>query len=365
MDIKNIDPSAALNLMLKDFGIDSTEQADFNAEVNSTLLACLVRRASGIMCPNSESNLIQAVLEPLNNLYRFTSEAYEEQKNKLDLIIGSLTAIGDLREESTPRKQIYPGSPSFVRRRNGDIILIGVVPETINAVPDSLTQFIRHQGVLRHVDAAIASQEVQDSGLIEISETMWTDPPIYRSPFDHIEDAKAALNASTQSPDGLDFQRFLDPSSLTPRSRSDYDRRWSNRIPRRATEPISVVRESSPGPWFFAEINEGEVTRCLPLPISTGRACDAAWRLQHALDAVKGCAPIARIGDDHGTNRILKLYSPPLQWASRRWDLVGSQLSVEECRKQECLFGWRFEGSVLDAEVAFLEEELWHSVEYE
>jgi len=170
--------------------------------------------------------------------------------------------------------------------------------------------------------------------------------------------------ASTQSPDGLDFQRFLDPSRPTPKGMTDYRNRWFNGIPRRVTEQIAVVRESNSGPWFFAEVKGGEVTRCLPLPISTGRACDAGWRLQHGLDAVRGSAPIARIGDDRGTDKILKLYSPPLQWAARRWGLVGNPLSREECRTQECLFGWRFAAADLADEIAFLRDELWHLVEY-
>lgn len=368
MVLKPIDSNLAIKQLLRDFGLESNENFRPDSDTVLTLLACLARRASGIIGPNSQSNLTRAVLEPLHPLLNQTEEQYAEIKESLEMVIDSLTAIGDLREESAPRREIYPGYPSFVKRRNGDVILLGVVSETKNSVPEPLVDLVSHQGILRRLETEQGKALVEKLGLTEITEEMWTQTPIAETPQEHVARFVDALNRSSQSPDALEFQRFLNPLEPCPENRFDYRKRWKNGIPQNITVGIAVARESETGPWFLVEVGRGKVEKCLPWPISAGpfRVCDEAWRFQFALDAVKADAekrprPLIRVEEVGGLD-ILKLYSPPLACASRKWDLIASKLTKEECVEFECLFGWRFGPSGIENEIPFIEETLWHSV---
>ena len=357
--------------LLTGFGIEPGIEFRLDSETTLSLLACLVRRASGIIGPNSQANLTQAVLEPLRPILGSNDEEHEELNETMETVIESLTAIGDLREERAPRRQIFPGYPCFVKRRNGDVIMLGVVSETRNSVPEPLMNEVSHRGILRYLETSTGKDLVGQLGLSEISEEMWAETPINESPHDHVTRLLGALANSSQSPDGLEFQRYLNPSSAAPEKMTDYRRRWVNGIPKSATADIAVARASDSGEWFLVQVDHGEVKKCLVLGNSPGsrRACDEAWRFQFALDAVKAdgenrARPVIRVKKDADSN-IMKIYSPPLSWASRRWDLVGSRLTKEECFESECLFGWRFDDSEIENGIPFLEETLWHSVTWE
>jgi hypothetical protein len=104
------------------------------------------------------------------------------------------------------------------------------------------------------------------------------------------------------------------------------------------------------------EINVGNPERLidLPAPGSRWRGCDEAWRLQMAIDAMRGRPQQFRIRQGSENVRFLELFSPIPMWAQRRLDAVG-----ERVPSRGCLLAYRLAAEELEEERSFAREALW------
>jgi len=103
-------------------------------------------------------------------------------------------------------------------------------------------------------------------------------------------------------------------------------------------------------------LDQGKPKRFLDLPLmgSRWRGCGEAWRLQAAIDVIRGNPQIYRIREGTKDYRIFDLFSPIPSWAQRRWVMVGTPVL-----KHRCLLSYRFRSAEIGEEVIFAKEHLW------
>jgi hypothetical protein len=106
--------------------------------------------------------------------------------------------------------------------------------------------------------------------------------------------------------------------------------------------------------WGYAELGGGEVLKLLdlPLPGDRWRGCDAAWRLQLAIDALAGRPQGYRVVS--GERSRFDLFAPIPLWARRRLSIMG-----EEVDPVGCLMSFEFARDSAAAEERFLNEQLY------
>src|SRR4029077_5641287 len=110
-----------------------------------------IRRAAGNLCPCAPVTLTRAVVRPLRGLVRDEDAA----KRLVEETLEAMVAHGDLLEakdaqEGTPRL-LYAAPASFVPRRSGLVILLGVASEQLSALPDELEKRVEYVGHVRRL----------------------------------------------------------------------------------------------------------------------------------------------------------------------------------------------------------------------
>jgi hypothetical protein len=277
--------------------------------------------------------------------------------DEVEGVLEALIACGDLvetvEEVSTMRRRvIYLGTPRFVRRRNGDVLLVGTRPDAQPIVGEALSDRIEWIGHLRRVAGSTELEEmVADYGLIEIDETRWIHHPTPETADEYLKSFADRLSAAPPSGEIPDL-RILDRNQPT----SYYRGRWR---PSRSSDVGTFVARRSQGYgadlWCFVELDSGEPLRLLDLPSNPReRGCDEAWRLQAAIDALRGVPQVLTALRTGRGAVTLGLSAPPPRWLQRRWDLLGTP-----SRAKGCLFAYDFSTRDVAEEVAFAREMLW------
>jgi len=107
--------------------------------------------------------------------------------------------------------------------------------------------------------------------------------------------------------------------------------------------------------WCYVELRAGEPERFIDLPAahSRWRGCDDAWRLQMAIDAVRGSPQVVRT-TERGEDTLLEVFSPVPMWCRRRWDALG-----EPVDQRGCLFAYTIPTPEISEELHFAEQMLW------
>ncbi len=155
-----------------------------NGVVDDELLAALLRRAAGILCPCAPATLSASVMEGLHSLI----DDAKTVEQTLDELIDKLIVVGDLLElnqvttddPNVKSTWVFAAPPTFVYRSDGTLFLLGVVPDQVALLPTSLASSVVHEGVVR-VLIPEPSQDVplilRDLGWIELSATAWLKSP--------------------------------------------------------------------------------------------------------------------------------------------------------------------------------------------
>jgi hypothetical protein len=322
-------------------------------------LSEMLRRAAGFMCPCPRNKLVDAVSIALRGLV----ETPKDFDDTVGQILNQMIAYGDLVEsrgithqEAGSGTLIYAASPSFVRRLSGAVMLIGIAPDNVSPLPDDLRHRVEYVGHVRR----LALEESEDLaahlvhlGFSEISQDNWLRMPQIESATRYLRRLNDLLDKA------ITYGEVRDLTLLDPTTSVRYYRdRW---VPARAQSGRFVARRSQlygAKLWCYIDIENGSVRRLLdlPLPGSSLRGCDEAWRLQASIDSERHAPQQFRVRAVAEEIRELDLFSPVPAWAERRWLLLGAPV-----RPIGCLCSYRF--SVLESqqEILFLKERLWHT----
>jgi hypothetical protein len=321
-------------------------------------IAAALRRAAGFLCPCSYRTLIQAVMEPLEHLSEDQGQLLESIENALDAMI----AYGDLLEEfqvaAVERQQrnslLYAAPPSFVSRKSGSILLLGIVPDHCSPLPEHLeqrVQYISHVRCLFPEAKEDLRADLKHIGLIELSMDVWNkaSPPSELS-SSYIQKFDNALKGNPGTLVNLEILNSAKPVHY-------YRGRWEPVIHQTGRFVARRPQAYGNNLWCYVELRNGIPEKLVDLPLlnSRLRGCDEAWRLQFAIDAVRNQPQRfkVRTSNDQGS-RIVDFYSPVPAWAQKRWDAIGEPVS-----SSGCLFSYKFPISELQEEINFMQERLW------
>lgn len=320
-------------------------------------LAGALRRAASFLCPCTAATLVRAVEQPLRGLVGETEAIRTSIEETLESAIahGDIVETADIDAAARDDKPslLYAAPPSFVARRSGAMILLGVASDQLSALPDELQrriEYVHHVRRLRPLENEDLRNELLQLGLIELRYDKWLNSPAAESPAQHVARLNRLLDAAEPSRDipGLSLLDSERPVRF-------YRGRWVG--VRSQTGRFVARRDQAYGAqiWCYAQVHDGHPERMIDLPArnSRWRGCDEAWRLQSALDAVRGEPQRFRIRN-HATDAVLEFFSPVPMWARRRWDAVG-----EPVLSSGCLFAYRIPQQELEEEVRFIRTELW------
>ncbi len=338
-------------LAVQSLGLDATAVDLSTVEV----IACALRRAAAFLCPCAERTLVRALLEPLHGLHDEAGlRTLVEQTLEALVTHGDLLELRDVTQEEAIGVVLYASPPSFVRRRSGAVLILGVAPDGVSPLPENLEQaveYVNHIRVLAGHAAPDLSAQLEELGFIELPLNTWMKAPGKETPVEHLERVEGHLAVAPRCGEvpGL---VLLDPS----RPVSYYRGRWV--VVANQTGHFVARRPQAYGAdlWCFVDVEEGHPVRLIDLPLRDDgtRGCDDAWRFQAAIDHTRGVPQTFRRRRGPGGNCVLDFFSPVPMWARRRWDAVGEPIVASAC-----LFSYKFSETELVEEIDFISEHLW------
>ena len=353
MVISEIQASQVLTGCRKTLGLP----ANPDSPVDDTLLAAMLRRSAGILCPCSRTALRGALIESL----QYLGEEEGSLSDRIDDAIEGLIIGGDLLElndvstddPSVKGTWVFAAPPSFVVRPGGMIFLIGVVPDHDTFLPLSLASRVRYEGFTRILvpcpDEDLPG-ELSDFGLHELSERVWLRSPKAQSPDGLITGMEHRLESQPRS-GTMENLEILDPVKPV----TFYRGRWT--VPKTQTGTFVARRPQDFGApiWCFVRLTNGISERLVDLPVtrSRWRGCDVAWYLQMAIDYSRGNPQrYRRRRTDAGVR--LDFFSPLPQWSQRRLMIFGQPVP-----REKSLLSYVLPGTQAETEEKFLRDRLW------
>jgi hypothetical protein len=337
-----------------DLGLDPTALDLTSAEG----IAGALRRAAGFLCPCSASTLVRSVIRPLRGLVPDMESAKDLIEQVLEAIVahGDIVEQHDLADEQQASSSVllYAAPLSFVARQSGVVILLGVPADQLSPLPEELAARIEFASHVRRIKPNANEDlrsELKELGLTEFSYEAWLKTPVAESAANQMASMDRALDIALPSLEiaGLEI---LD-SELPVRY---YRGRWAK--PKKHSGRFVGRRSQAYGAdlWCYVQLREGNPERMIDLPHSgyRWRGCDAAWRLQMAIDAVRGVPQRFRVRSGPHDGALLELFSPVPAWVRRRWDAVG-----EPVPSSGCLFAYFVPREELDEERRFARDVLW------
>jgi hypothetical protein len=338
---------------VQDLGLDPSSLDLFSVEG----IAASLRRAAAFLCPCSARTLTRAAIEPIEELASDSNQLRETVEETLQKLVG----YGDLLEHrefepqigTEPSSLLYAAPASFVARKSGAAILLGIVPE-ISTMPEEIAGRIQYVNHVRRIPPNAAfdvHMSLRQLGLIELSYEGWTKAPRPESFQQLLNRFNERL--SEAPPSGETLGLILLDSSKPVRY---YRGRWVET--KSQTGQFVARRPQAYGAdlWCYVEMSNGEPIKFVDLPCgpSRVRGCDEAWRIQLAKDAQHGNPQVFRVRSGPGASRIIDFFSPVPMWAQRRWDALG-----EPIPSAGCLFSYRFSEEEVAEEINFASEMLW------
>jgi hypothetical protein len=274
----------------------------------------------------------------------------------------ALTAHGDLLEqrdiaadqEAPIGSLLYAAPPSFVCRESGAVIILGIAPDRLSPLPDELETHLEFFNHVRRLPAS-AVEDLPDVlsqlGFIELSFEAWLRAPPAETAAQHLARLKSLLSAERAARE-IPGLTVIEPENCV----RYYKGRWVQ--PRAQTGRFVGRRNQAYGAdlWCHVELESGKPLRFLDLPLrgSRARGCDEAWRLQAAIDTLRGAPQQFRVRRGSSKTRIIDLFSPVPMWARRRWDALGQPIV-----SSGCLFSYSFPEDEIEQELRFARENLW------
>ena len=350
--IKEIKPSEVVQSCRDVLGLPGD-----HAKLDDVLLAGLLRRCAGMLCPCSRTTLRSALVDSLNHICDDIDELAERLENLIEALIvcGDLLDLSEVAIDESDVKGtwVFPAPPSFVVRPSGSIFLIGIVSDQGTFLPESIASRVRYDGFTRLItpesDEQLATL-LSEQGLQEHSEDVWLKCPKIVSPTSLVERTEQLLQK--QPPCGkIDGLEILDPST----SVKFYRDRWVS--PKEHTGIFIARRPQEFGArsWSVVQLDEGIPQRLMDLPEEgfIWRGCDAAWHLQMAIDHCREQPQIYRRRNTEKGVRF-DFFFPLPQWFERRFLIFGKSLP-----REKCLLSYELQSPEAESEEQFLQERLW------
>ena len=358
MGISRIDGQRVTELSVENLGLDS-DVADFDSP---EVLAGAVRRAASFICPASPRRLCQRLEESLRYLISADSDETTlttRIRNSLEDLVnyGDLIEVPVFDEErGVSYRTLFLGQPSYVWVPPSRYLLIGVRAEGLSLLDEELMRRVDYRLHVRSIDIELLGDlrtVFEAAGLRERTVEEWLNHPSFCSPHQLSEEYEGRLQIA--SPSGaINGVRILDPA----KSLGYFPGRW--RAPSQRDTGNFVIRhpvEFGADAWAYASILLGEVEKLVRLPVrqQLDRACDEAWRLQAALDAMAGTPQFAKIRKSNSGESELHLFSPVPSWVQRRLDTVGRALP----HRPGSLMSYSIADLQIDEELLFLAQAMW------
>lgn len=328
-----------------------------DSSFDDELLAAMIRRDAGILCPCSRASLIGSTITSLEFIV-----GQEGLRDRIETIIDGLVSVGDLLEMSdvttgdadAKTTWIFLAPPGFIIRPNGSAFLCGLTPDEALPLPDNYQSRIIYSGYSRYMrplPGETLASALSGYGLLEHSERAWLRLPKIQSAQELLNEYKQHLSALPPSGDVEELE-VLD----TTRPNNYYKGRWAK--PRTSTGIFLARRERDYGAaiWGLAQLESGKLIKFLDLPIKgyRWRGRDAAWHILSALDRESGTPQKFRRRDGPNGTAILDFFSPIPVWAQRRLAIFG-----ESVPREKCLFSFKLAIDELATEEKFLSDYLW------
>ena len=334
--------------MMEDLGLDPKAFDLLSVET----IACALRRTAGFLCPCPPSRLINTTMESFTGLVDDKTRLAEVVEETLE----ALTAHGDLLEingsshADDKSALIYAAPPSFIKRQSGLVLLLGVTPDHTSPLPEHLEQRIEHVNHLRRLSVE-TDEDLSQYGLIELSLNHWGKVPPPETAAQYLGRVGKMLDSAPPSGD-IPGLTLLDPTRPT----RYYKGRWvkiSNQTGRFiARRPQAYGSDL----WCYVQIENGIPQKFVDFPLDKerNRGCDEAWRLQAAIDSVRGEPQQFRVRQGPGGTHEVDFFSPVPMWVRRRLDTVG-----EPTVSSGCLFSYRIKADEIEEETRFLKGHAW------
>lgn len=328
--IKAIDQDAVISTAHTSLGLENGDEGILAA----SYLSAAVRRLAGFLCPCSPRTLVRRMVESHHGLVDDVPTFVE----LVEASIETLVAIGDLLEladvalegEQVRGTWLVAAPPAYVVRPSGTAFVLGLSADEQTPLPTEMRLRVESRRGIRSI-APLPMEDLatmlHDFGLRNLSESAWLKYPKSVGAKDLIalHDTKLnGLQASGEIPDIV----VLDGSQRTRR----YKGRWTP--PGSLTGNFVIRRPQTFGSdlWGYAQLVDGQPHRLLDLPLhgDRWRGCDAAWRIQLAIDAVAGRPQEYRLRESGG-DAILDIFSPIPMWARKRLAVIGREIDPAGC----------------------------------
>lgn len=340
-------------LALAALGLATTELDLFAPEG----VAASLRRAASFLCPATPRQLVDAVLEALQPLQPDAPLERDDLNDMVELLVSA----GDLIElPPGPQRRgrlLYLGPPSFVEKRPGHYLVMGIRPYCAALLGVDLGADVRYERQVRTVslDPTSGAKQLRSLGLHPIARNRWAFAPARQTPEDVIAEARARLDVASASGEiaGL---LILDPSL----SLSYYRGRWCPVRPDHTGDFVARrPQEYGADLWCYVRIAAGVPIRLIDFPIADpfapGR--DQAWRLQAAIDAAQHRQHVFRLSptEEVAGSTVVDFLAPVPTWAERYLQLVGTAIS----EPRAALFSYLIPKDAIAGLTRFFSEMLW------
>lgn len=324
------------------------------------LLKPALRRAAYVLAPAARSDLVRFVVEPLA-VFGELREATEAALDDL-IIYGDILEMRRLSQEAwgTPAEVLRPAPPTFVRRTNGDVIILGIAGDHSSALTPDLEPHLRDDGLVRRLDArgdTGLTEHLKLLGFAQLSEQAWLRTPQQESAATYVARWRASLDASPVLINAVEDLEILD----TARDPRFYAGRWQ--APDSKDAVFIARRPELYGArlWSLVEMQGGRPHRLIDLYAGDDRQrpCDIAWRIQAALDALHGTPQRLRARQS-ASKAWIDIFSPLPAFAERRLALVGKKIAGSKC-----LYSYEIPTDHLAAETSALAAMMWTTIDKE
>lgn len=356
MDVTRISADLVSRLSIEMLGLDP-DYVDFTFP---EVIAEAVRRIVSIRGPISRSSAARLVLEPLQGLPGIDGTIGELTSD----VIEQLLSVGDLVENVADGAS--PGTgllmfitmPRFVKISTQLLVLLGGRPDGVPPLSAELAPYLDRNGSVRYLRLPEASADevltqLHDEGVREIRSEHWLRSPHPEPPAEYLQRISNRVDAAT-TPGELDGALLFDPST----ARGHYRSRW--RPLSQPADGLTILRRPQAygaDRWSVGRARDGYLLQLVDLPVDAGgdRACDEAWRIMAALDALQGTPPEIRPVPLSGGRVRLDLDAPPPAWLQRHLAFFGFPVA----RAKGALLSFSVEEQAIGHLRELVAERLW------
>lgn len=327
------------------------------AQLDDVLLAGLLRRCAGILCPCSRAALRTAITESLSYLHPDNSAVLDRLDDLIeDMIVGGdLLELPDVAIDDSDVKGtwVFAAPPSFVVRRSGSAFLTGIAPDHDLFLPESLNERVVRSRTTRFIQPnpdEDLTEQLSAHGLNHLPEAIWLRSPRSQTPEHLIQRFENQLAAQPIC-GPITGLEILDRSTKV----TYYRGRWGAPRDQSGTFVARRPQEFGAPLWSFVELVDGSANRIIDLPPRNyrWRGCDAAWYLQLAIDHCGGQPQqYRRTLTDNGIR--FDFFSPLPIWAQRRLMILGYERA-----RDSSLFAYEIPTAEAEQEEKNLQQNLW------